>query len=203
MLKYLTGWLTPSKGSFSPIKPFRATHINKIRLYHGPIFDLAGSVESIAFFMPEDLRWQGPLNRSVLMAAGDKLDGHIADHVITPHSGEVYALPPFDAPFKGLMMAVIDEWDGGVDFEDRDLVRCYRDAVRQVAAKGMTSIAFPAMGRDKRDFPHIRFARLAVEGIADGLAAAPAIEQVAIACTDRLMMDTYGARLKRMGWKSA
>lgn len=201
MFKYLAGLFNPSKASLSLIKAYRATDINKIRLYHGPIFDLSGAVEGISFFMPEDLSWQGSLNRSVSIAAGPKLDEYILSNVHAPKSGEVFALPGFNTPFKGLFMAVVTEWDGGEEFEDRDLIRCYREGVHLAAKQGLTKVAFPAMGRDKRDFPHIRFARLAVEGIAQGLANNPSVESVTIACSDKRMMDTYRTRLKHRGWK--
>ncbi len=201
MLKYLAGFLNPTRASLSLIKSYRATDINKIRLYHGPIFDLAGAVEGIAFFMPEDLSWEGSLNRSVAMAAGSRLDEYILANIHGPKTGEIYALPGFDTPFQALFMAVLNEWDGGIDFEDRDLIHCYRESVRQAGRQGLTRIAFPAMGRDKRDFPHIRFARLAIEGIAQGLASSPSIVSVTIACSDKRMMDTYQTRLKHRGWK--
>lgn len=201
MFKYLAGLFSPSTASISLIKSYRATDINKIRLYHGPIFDLSGAVEGIAFFMPEDLSWEGSLNKSVAIAAGPKLDEFILGNVHAPHSGEVYALPGFNTPFKALFMAVVTEWDGGVDFEDRDLVRCYREAIHLAAKQGITKLAFPAMGRDKRDFPHIRFARLAVEGIAQGMAGNPSVQSVTIACSDNRMMETYRGRLKNRGWK--
>ena len=201
MFKYLAGLFSPSTASLSLIKSYRATDINKIRLYHGPIFDLNGAVEGIAFFMPEDLSWEGSLNKSVAIAAGPRLDEFILSNIHGPRSGEVFALPGFDTPFKALFMAVVTEWDGGVDFEDRDLVRCYREAINLAAKQGITKIAFPAMGRDKRDFPHIRFARLAVEGIAQGLAGNPSVQSVTIACSDRRMTDTYRTRLKHRGWK--
>lgn len=201
MLKYLSGLFSPSNVSLSLIKSYRATDINKIRLHHGPILELGNTVEGITFFMPEDLDWDGPLNRSISAAAGKKLDAYILENIHAPRSGEVYALPGFDSPFKALFMAVVTEWDGGIDFEDRDLVRCYRETIHLAAKLNITHVAFPAMGRDKRDFPHIRFARLAIEGIVQGLLHEPTIQSVTIACTDKRMVQTYTGRLAHRGWK--
>lgn len=203
MFKYLSGLFSPSTGSLSLIKSYRATDINKIRLHHGPILEVAHTAEGMVFFMPEDLDWDGPLNRSISAAAGEKFDPYILENVHAPRSGEVYALPGFDSPFKALFMAVVTEWDGGIDFEDRDLVRCYREAIHLAAKQNITHIAFPAMGRDKRDFPHIRFARLALEGIMQGLSHEPTIQQITIACTDKRMVQTYTERLKNRGWKAS
>lgn len=203
MFKYLSGLFSPPNVSLSLIKSYRAADINKIRLHHGPILELGNTAQGMIFFMPEGLDWDGPLNKSISMAAGAKLDQYILDHIHAPRAGEVYALPGFDTPFQALFMAVVNEWDGGIDFEDRDLVRCYREAIHLAAKQNLTHVAFPAMGRDKRDFPHIRFARLAVEGIAQGLSHEPTIQAITVACTDRRMMDTYMVRLKHRGWKQA
>lgn len=202
MFKYLAGlFVKPNAVSIPLIKPYKAQDINKIRLYHGSIFDLDGEVEGIAFFMPENLAWEGLLNKSVLERAGPELDTHILNSVQSPRPGSVFVVPGFDTVFQNLFMGILNEWDGGIDFQDRDLVRCYKDSVIKAAEAGLTRIAFPAMGRDKRDFPHIRFARLAVKGIGQGLAVSPAIESVTIACSDMRMMETYRTRLRRRGWR--
>lgn len=155
--------------------------------------------EAMTFFMPENLEWDGSLNSEVLAAAGTELDDFVVDNVTKPRSGNVYTLPPCNMPHKALFMAVLSEWDGGVDFNDRDLVRCYKGAVEKAQEEGIRSLAFPAMGKDKRDFPHIRFARLALQGILEKLD--DRIDSVTIACADQRMFTTYKDRLLKMGWR--
>lgn len=151
--------------------------------------------------MPPRLEWSGSLNHEILGLAGPRLDDYILNEIQHPVSGTVHCLPAFDmTDRKGLFMAVLSEWDGGIDFEDRDLVKCYRSAVDLGQRMGIKSMAFPAMGKDKRDFPHIRFARLALQGILERLDGN--LEEVVIACADRRMYDTYKDRLQKMGWKA-
>ncbi len=188
MLKGLTDRFLPSKPQF----------IDRIRLYQGEILSLT-DVDAIVFFMAPNLQWEGPLNKAVLEKAGPKLDKHVLEYIINAQNGEVHALPGFNMPYKNLMMAILSEWDGGVDFEDRDLLHCYRNAVVQAQSMGLKSIAFPALGRDKRDFPHLRFARLALQGILEKLDGT--LDEVRIVCRDKRMVDTYTERLKKSGWK--
>jgi O-acetyl-ADP-ribose deacetylase (regulator of RNase III) len=185
MFKHIAERFKPSKHQFA----------GKIRLHYGPILEMPGC-EAMTFFMSPRLEWDGPLNGAVLARAGNGLDDYILTHVDHPKPGQVFALPAFDAGFKGLFMAVVDEWDGGVDFNDRDLVRCYCDAVIKAQEAGIKTIAFPAMGKDKRDFPHIRFARLALQGILEGLDER--MDSVIIACVDKRMINTYQDRLDKL-----
>jgi len=182
------------------LQPSNTRRVRAIRLHHGPIFD-APACDSLVFFMPQTLEWSGPLNRTVLARAGESLDSYVLDHVNKPKPGEVFALPPFSLPYRGLFMAVLAEWDGGVDFNDRDLLNCYRRAIDLAQEKGFRTIAFPALGRDKMDFPHIRFARLALQGILDRLD--DRLEGVTIACRDMRMMDIYKQRLSKYGWSAS
>lgn len=150
--------------------------------------------------MPPRLEWEGSLNHEILGRAGPRLDEFIVNKLERPRSGTAHCLPSFDMTDRqGLFMAVLSEWDGGIDFDDADLVRCYRNTIEQAQQLGFTSVAFPAMGKDKRDFPHIRFARLAIQGILERLD--DRMNEVYIACADKRMYDTYKDRLLKMGWK--
>ncbi len=146
--------------------------------------------------MHPSLKWGGGLNKAVLDAAGPALDNYILEHVISPKNGEVFTLPAFKAPYKALFMAVLADWDGGNGFEERDLMNCYRDAITQAEKLGVKSIAIPALGRDKRDFPHIRFARVALKGIVERLDER--MDFVKVVCIDHTMMRTYQEQVEKM-----
>lgn len=148
------------------------------------------------FFMHPNLEWGGALNHAVLKAAGGELDTYITENVVTPRSGEVFALPPFGTHYKALFLAVLADWDGGNGFEERDLLNCYRRCIVKAEQRGVRTIAVPAMGRDKRDFPHIRFARLALQGLLEKLD--DRIEFVKIMCVDRTMMGTYMTQMDKL-----
>lgn len=184
MFKNLTDRLGLSKPQFN----------DRIRLYHGEILKTPGC-EAIVFFMTPNLSWEGALNRDILARAGADLDTYALDHIVNPRPGEVFELPPLALPFKKLFMIILNKWDGGVDFEDSDMVKGYRRAIKMAQDAGIKTIAFPAMGHDKRDFPHLRFARLALQGINEGMDGR--LTEVKIVCRDQRMVDTYQERLAK------
>ncbi len=146
--------------------------------------------------MRPKLDWGGGLNRAVLEAAGPDLDEYVLNHITSPKSGQVFKLPPFQTGYKALFVAILADWDGGVGFEERDLLDCYRHTLELARAAGVHSLAIPAMGRDKRDFPHVRFARLALQGILERLDTGMAF--VKIVCIDHTMMRTYQEQIDKM-----
>lgn len=168
---------------------------DRIRLYQGEILTLQGC-DAMVFFMTPNLAWEGALNREVLARAGDGLDSYVLEQVVTPHPGEVFSLPPFGLSFRRLYMIVLHKWDGGVDFEDSDMIKGYRRAVSLAQDEGMQTMAIPAMGHDKRDFPHLRFARLALQGITEGMDGR--LREVKIVCRDKRMVDTYRERMGKV-----
>lgn len=186
MFKRIAQKLLPNKSG--------AKHIKKIRVEYGSLLQQE-DCEAILFFMRPNLQWGGDLNVAVLEKAGEGLDTHILENVHKPKSGDVFALPGFDTGFKTLFMAVLPEWDGGVGYEERDMLNCYRRMIEKARSLGIKSVAVPAMGRDKRDFPHIRFARVALQGILEKID--DHIDLVKIVCVDRTMMATYDGLIRK------
>lgn len=170
------------------LRPNNPVHIDRVKIEHGEILS-QGDCDSILFFMHPSLKWGNGLNGAVLALAGEGLDHYICENVLTPKNGDVFVLPAFNAPYKTLFLAILADWDGGNGFEERDLMNCYRGAIEQAEALGLKSIAIPALGRDKRDFPHIRFARVALKGILERLDER--LDFVKIMCIDHTMMRTY------------
>lgn len=170
-------------------------YFEKISIEYGEILSQR-DCESILFFMQPSLKWGGGLNRSILAAAGAGLEAYVRENVRTPQAGEVFALPGFGTQYKILFMAILPDWDGGNGFEERDMLNCYRRMLELAREHGIKTIAVPAMGRDKRDFPHIRFARLALKGLLDRLDKH--IDMVRIYCVDHTMMTTYAGQLDKM-----
>ncbi len=177
------------------LRPGNPQYFDRIRIEYGEILSQR-NCDSILFFMHPNLEWGGGLNKAVLTMAGPGLDGWVLEHVTTPRNGEVFEAPPFNTPYKALYIAILGEWDGGNGFEERDLMNCYRDSIQLAQSKGLKSMAIPALGRDKRDFPHIRFARVALRGILERLDAR--MDFVKVMCIDRTMMATYAAQLEKI-----
>ena len=176
------------------LRPPKTGLLHRITIEHGEIL-AQSDCDAILFFMPVNLAWGGNLNAAILNKAGATLDDYIMENVLKPKAGEVFCLPAFEAPYKNIFMAVLAEWDGGVDFEERDLLNCYRRAIAGAQQQGIKKIAIPALGRDKRDFPHIRFASMAIQGILETLGGS--IEEVRIVCVDKRMLETYKQQIAR------
>lgn len=183
------------KRIIAKIRPSEPKFIDRISIEYGAILS-QGECESILFFMYPDLEWGGGLNKSILELAGQGMDDYVCENVIKPKNGDVFALPGFGSPYKNIFLAVLGRWDGGVEYEDREILNCYRRAIRLAKENGVKTIAIPAMGRDKRDFPHIRFARLALKGISEQLDAS--IERVAFYCADKRTYNTYMEQVTRL-----
>lgn len=174
-------------------------HFGKIRVEHGEILSQM-DCDAILFFMHPSMEWEGALNKNVLDIAGSDLDDYVLQNATSAKSGDVYALPAFQSGYKAMFMAVLADWDGGNGFEERDLLNCYRRTVEQAQELGIKTVAIPALGRDKRDFPHIRFARLAIQGILEKLDNR--MDFVKIMCIDRTMLSTYRAQLEKAAGRS-
>jgi O-acetyl-ADP-ribose deacetylase (regulator of RNase III) len=170
-------------------------YTDKIRIEYGELLS-QDDCEAILFFMHPDLEWGGGLNKAVLKLAGPEIDHYILDHAITRNSGDVIALPSFKTRYKAMFVAILADWDGGNGFEERDLLDCYRNTIERAQAMGIKTIGIPAMGRDKRDFPHIRFARLSLQGILERLD--DRIDYVKVMCVDRTMMATYDTQMQKI-----
>ncbi len=181
------------------LRPNNPQYFDRIIIEYGEILSQS-DCESILFFIRPNLEWGGPLNRAVLALAGPELDTYIVENIAGPKCGEVYALPGFKSRYKNIFMAVLADWDGGVGYEERDLLNCYRETIEKAKIRGIKSIAIPAMGHDKRDFPHIRFARVALTGICEKLDTA--IDRVKIMCIDRTMVITYKNQIEKMKKKA-
>ncbi len=177
------------------LRPNNQVYTDRVRIEYGEILS-QGDCESILFFMHPNLQWGGGLNKAVLELAGHELDTYVLEHIHNPKSGDVFAIPSYAAPYKALFMAVLADWDGGNGFEERDLMNCYRETIERAANLGIKSLGIPALGRDKRDFPHIRFARLALKAILEKLD--DRIQFVKIMCIDRTMMATYAGQLEKL-----
>lgn len=153
-------------------------------------------------FVTADLSLGGPLNKAYLAKAGEELGDYIAEHVIQPKAGEAFLCPPFAMPNKGIMLAVLPKWEDGLQNEDRQMLRCYRNAVRIAQEKRIRSIAFPALGFGRLNFPHIRFARLAVRAILESMENGDGPDEVRIVCKERGMVDIYATHLRKLGWSA-
>lgn len=174
-------------------------HIDKIRLFHGDILDHT-DCDALVSFVSADLSLGGPLNKAYLAMAGEEMGDFIAERIIQPKPGEAFVIPAFQMPVKNIVLAVLPQWEDGLQNEDRQMLRCYRRAISQSSEHGIKTLAFPALGFGQLNFPHIRFARFALRGILDTLTED--VDEVRIVCKERNMSEIYAKNLRKLGWKN-
>ncbi|MAM35315.1 MAG: macro domain-containing protein [Micavibrio sp.] len=167
----------------------------KIRVRKSSLIDFT-DVDAWVCFMPEDLKIEGDLNSAIIEAAGPELDEYIVDTFYKPKPGDVFHAPSFGAPVDHLFFAVIPEWEGGFNEEMHELSKCYRSCIQLAKDKGISDIAFPALGADKLKFPQSRAVRIALYAIIEE--ASSPLETVYIMCKDDKNYQAYVEKLKML-----
>lgn len=117
-------------------------------------------VAACVFFMPENLGWEGGLNKAILVQTGQQLDDYILEHVVRPKRGDVYVIPSMVADRPRLVLGILPRWDGGMDDEERAYKKCLREVLVQAEESGFPSLALPALGLGNKEFPPRKAARL-------------------------------------------
>lgn len=174
------------------------SYIHSIRLFHDNVLNHQ-DVDALVSFLPKDLSLEGPLIKQIMAKSGPDLDHHIVNNFLKPRPGQAFHAPGFAMPVSNLIFGIIPEWDGGINNEDRLLRHCYKNIIQLAQEKEIKSIAFPAMGIGRIKFPHIRFARLAVQGILDTLDHR--LNEVRIVCKQEDMAEIYREQLEKQGWR--
>lgn len=77
--------------------------------------------------------------------------------------GAVRVTPGFRLAADYVFHTVGPVWQGGEAGEPATLAACYRNCLDELAARGLTSIAFPGISTGVYGFPKDRAARIAVE----------------------------------------
>lgn len=172
--------------------------ISKIRLVQGNIVEQK-DVDAIIGSISADLDIKGGLNRAIVAAAGEEMDKFILEHVFKPRPGDVVAVPSFKMGVNHILFTVTPDWKGGEDYEDRDLVRCYRGAMQLSYRMNLRKIAFPALGTGSKKYPVKRAARLAIQGIMDRMTES--FHEVRIVCNRQETYDAFHEWLLFYGWK--
>lgn len=131
----------------------------RLRIFQGDFLshsDDAGRV----FFMSEDLTWEGELGKAILEEVGPQLDEYILENVIQPKRGEAFFVPASVGRGRPYIVGILPEWDGGINDEERSLKKCITSILETAEANGVRSLAFPALGMGKKDYPVRKAARL-------------------------------------------
>jgi O-acetyl-ADP-ribose deacetylase (regulator of RNase III) len=97
-------------------------------------------------------------------------------------TGDAKITNGYRLPARHVIHAVGPVWHGGDVREDEALASCYRRAIELGQARGLASIAFPAISTGVYRFPADRAAAIAVSTTVGALTAAPVVSRVIFCC---------------------
>ena len=172
--------------------------IDRITLVHGDITKQR-DVDAIVTTMQTNMDMDSGLNKAIIKAAGEKLDDFILEHIYKPRIGDVHALPSFKLEIPFIFAAFTPDWRDGAIREDRDLIRCYRNAVDLARRLRLRRIAFPALGMGRQAYPVQRAARLAIQGMQERQTGS--LGEIRIVCNRDDLVKAFAARLWALGWQ--
>jgi O-acetyl-ADP-ribose deacetylase (regulator of RNase III) len=98
------------------------------------------------------------------------------------NTGDARITRGYRLPARHVIHAVGPVWHGGGQNEDQLLASCYRRTLELCQAKGLTSVAYPAISTGVYHFPADRAAGIAVSSVVAALAAASAVTRVIFCC---------------------
>jgi O-acetyl-ADP-ribose deacetylase (regulator of RNase III) len=113
-------------------------------------------------------------------------------------TGEVKVTGGHRLTARHVLHAVGPVWRGGALGEDEALARCYREAMRLAAERGLRSIAFPAISTGAYGFPIERAARIAVTEVRRALEAGSPVERALLCCFSAADRDVYARVLDEL-----
>ena len=97
-------------------------------------------------------------------------------------TGDAKITNGYRLPARHVIHAVGPVWHGGDQREDEALASCYRRAIELGHARGLASIAFPAISTGVYRFPADRAAGIAVATTVGALRVAPAVTRIVFCC---------------------
>lgn len=150
--------LADGNASSNPEKPL------KLRILQGDFLSASDGAARV-FFMQEDLSWEGDLGKAILGEVGPQLDEYILEHLIQPKRGEAFFVPASVGKGRSYIVGILPEWDGGMDDEERALKKCITSILETAEENGVDSLAFPALGMGKKDYPVRKAARLILSAL--------------------------------------
>ena len=145
----------------------------RMRVAEGDITALA--VDAIVNAANQGLRRGGGVCGAIHGAAGPELEAECLQ-LGGCAVGEAKLTAGYRLPARHVIHTVGPVWRGGDQGEDRLLASCYRRSLELAAENGLRTVAFPAISTGIFGYPSGRAAPIAVETVAEMLAARRGLE---------------------------
>lgn len=165
---------------------------SRMRIEQGDITRLA--VDAIVNAANSSLLGGGGVDGAIHRAAGPELLAECRQLGGCP-TGEARITRAYRLPAKYVIHTVGPVWQDGRHGEPELLAHCYRNSLQLAVEYGVGSIAFPAISCGAYGYPVAQAARIAVDTVADFLAAAHSIMDVRFACFGPEVLSAYAAAL--------
>ncbi len=154
-------------------------------------------VEAVVNAANPSLLGGGGVDGAVHRAAGPKLKEECRG-LGGCATGEAKITKGYKLPAPWVIHTVGPMWHGGRADEDALLASCYRNSLEIARAKGLRSLAFPAISTGAYGFPAHRAAGIAVREVAAFLGESPLPERVLFVCFGADMAAHYRAALAEL-----
>lgn len=147
-------------------------------------------VDAIVNAANEELAAGGGVCGAIFRAAGPEMGPACAALGGCP-TGEARITPGFKLPAKYVIHAVGPIWRGGRAGEAELLASAYRSVMHLADARGLRSVAFPAISTGIYGYPLGEATNIAVATIREALEGGSRVGRVIFACFSREVLDAY------------
>ncbi|HEX6322819.1 MAG TPA: O-acetyl-ADP-ribose deacetylase [Vicinamibacterales bacterium] len=152
-------------------------------------------VDAIVNAANTELAPGGGVCGAIHRAAGPELAAACARLAPCP-TGEARITPGFGLPARYVIHAVGPVWHGGSHGEPELLASAYRASLAHARAKGLESIAFPAISTGVYGYPLAAAAAVAVATVRAEMANPGTLRDVLFACFSQDALNAYAAELQ-------
>lgn len=147
-------------------------------------------VDAIVNAANEELAAGGGVCGAIFRAAGPEMGPACAAIGRCP-TGEARITPGFRLPANYVIHAVGPIWRGGRAGEPELLASAYRSVMHLADARGLRSVAFPAISTGIYGYPLGEATNIAVATIREALESDSRVERVIFTCFSREVLDAY------------
>ena len=110
--------------------------------------------------------------------------------------GDVKAIPGFQSKAKNILFTVSPKWNGGIDFEEMHLAKCYDSIMRYANENGCQTMVIPSIGTGFHHFPKKLAAEIAIDTIIHHLTNDASMD-VRIVCSNNETLEIYKQAFKK------